>query len=55
MSENITKPRRQRPKSVGKWPQWLCNPRLLRWTIGIGVWTYRLWRFWRTLYGMFGS
>ena len=51
MPEIKTKPWPRRSKSGKKWPRWLRDPRLLKWTIFIGVKAYRLWRWWLSLTG----
>ena len=43
--------RRQRLKRMGKWPKWLHAPFLLKISLRIGVWSYRLWRLWNALLG----
>ena len=52
MSELESMPRQRRSKSGRKW---LRNPRLLKWTIFIGVMAYRLWRWWHSLTGSPGG
>ena len=51
MCELKPKPCPQRSKSGKMWPTWLRDPRLLKWSIRIGVIAYRLWRLWRSLSG----
>ena len=46
---------RQRSKSKDEWPKWLRSPRLLRGAFAIGIWLYRLVRFWRMLIELFGG
>jgi transcriptional regulator with XRE-family HTH domain len=47
-SENANQQRR-RSKGEAKWPKWLRKPILLKMTIDIGIWAYRLYRIFRTM------
>lgn len=46
-----TNERRQRLKRTRGWPKWFRAPFLLKWAIGIGLFFYRLWRFWNSFSG----
>lgn len=46
-----TNEQQQRLKRTSKWPSWLRASFLLKWAIRLGIFAYRLWRFWLWITG----